>query len=142
MPFLAGVNDMISDAVQNVADQVTDAAAAASAAPGRGILRIEPDQVDAAIGVFQNALDKLQEKVDRAISQIEAQPPAQDLVSQPAAAAFNNAARAGSGGAVQVWKAAVAELEAIIAQLKKAKETNVATDLAESQPFASGLQTA
>jgi hypothetical protein len=140
VPFFAG----ISDAVSNVVDQVSDAAAAAAvpAARGRGILRIEPDQVDAAIGVFQSALDKLQDRVHAAVGQIEAQPPAQDLVSQPAATAFNNAARGGSGGAIQVWLAAVDELQAIIAQLQQAKETNVATDQAVSQPFASGLQTA
>jgi len=106
-----------------------------------GVLRIEPDQVDAAINVFEDALDKLKQRVVWAQAEIKANPMAQDQVSQPAAAAFNHASFDGPGAAIAAWTGAVAELESIIRQLRASKETIVQAEEVVSQSFSSAAGT-
>lgn len=140
MPFILDIDDVVGEAISGAAS-ANASAAANTAGPallgGAGILRIEPAQVDAAIGIFEGALSKLENKVQQARAQIRADAMAADRVSQPAAAAFNDASLGGVGAAVQAWTGAVDELRAIIQQLKAAKEANVMTDDTVSQPFAS-----
>lgn len=140
MPFILDIDDVVGEAISGAAS-ANASAAANTAGPafsgGAGILRIEPAQVDAAIGIFRAALNKLETKVRNAQQEIRAQAMAADRVSQPAAAAFNDASLGGAGAAIQAWTGAVAELRAIIDQLTAAKEANVMTDETVSQPFAS-----
>jgi hypothetical protein len=144
VPFFTGINDVIGAAVSGAAAVTADAAAQAAApmtAGPAGRLRIEPDQVDAAIKVFQDALNKLENKVAQAKAQIRADAMAMDRVSQPAAEAFNHASVGGPGAAIAAWTGAVDELRSIIAQLTAAKETHVNTDNAVAQPFATATGT-
>jgi len=138
VPFIAGINDFVGEALSGAAAANAQAATQAPApgfVGGAGILRIEPDQVDAAIGVFEAALDKLKHKVMQAQEGIRADPMAHDRVSQPAAYAFNDAASGGSGAAIEAWLGAVREFESIIEQLRAARHANVMTDQTVAQPF-------
>lgn len=144
MPFFTGINDVIGDAVSGAAAASAEAAMQAGApmtTGPSGRLRIEPDQVDAAIRVFQDALDKLESKVAKAKEQIRADAMAMDRVSQPAAAAFNHASTAGPGAAIAAWTGAVQELRSIVQQLEAAKKTHITTDNTVAQPLASAIGT-
>jgi outer membrane murein-binding lipoprotein Lpp len=139
VPFFSGINDIVGEALTGAAAANAHAAASTSGptfAGGAGVLRIEPDQVDAAIQIFQDALNKLEDKVTQARAQIRAEAMAADQVSTPAAAAFNDASDGGPGAAISAWTGAVREMQAIIEQLKAAKEANVHTDETVAQPFA------
>lgn len=141
MPFFTGVT---SGAVSSAVAMSADAAAEAGvpvATGAAGKLRIEPDQVDAALKVFEDAVDKLDIKVRQARSQIRTEATALDRVSRPAAEAFNHASMGGPSTAIAVWTKAVEEMRSIVAQLKAAKETNVNTDNAMAQPFTSATGT-
>ena len=131
MPFVNRIGYAIDDAA--AATQALGPASTGAA----GILRIEPDQVDAAINVFQDAVDKLQRKVFRAKEEIRANPMAADEVSRPAAAAFNSASFDEPRAALDVWTGAVAELESIIQQLQAQKEEILQAEHAASQTFSS-----
>jgi hypothetical protein len=140
VPFFDGVTDFVGDALGHAA--AADAAAAAQAPKpaftgAAGILRIEPDQVDAAIKVFRDAVYKLERRVRQAQEEVRADPMAEDLVSQPAAAAFNHASLSGPRAAIAAWTGAVKELESIVRQLQVSKESMVRTDDIASQPFSS-----
>ena len=140
MPFFDGIDNFIGDALSDVAAAQAEAAthAPGSASTGAaGILRIDPNQVDAAINLFEDAVQKLKQKVKQAQKEIRANPMAEDLVSQPAAAAFNHASLGGPGAAIAAWTGAVEELGSIIRQLRASKEANVRTDDIVSQPFSS-----
>lgn len=144
MPFFSGITDIVGDALSGAASANAQAAASATApgfTGGAGILRIEPDQVDAAIGIFQAALNKLEDRVTQARAQIRAQAMAADRVSTPAAEAFNDASVYGPGAAIAAWSGAVQEFQSIIEQLRASKEANVMTDEAVAQPFASASGT-
>jgi hypothetical protein len=125
VPFFTGVGQPIVGAAVGAA---TGAAAAtgdqpvASGASGR--LRIEPEQVDGAIAVFRNALNSVKDEVRRARAEIDAQAPADDDVSNDAAAAFNQA----SQNAVAAWEGAVLQLQSIIDQLEASKLANQTAD--------------
>lgn len=140
MPFFSGITDIVGDALSSAASANAQAAAQTAGptfAGGAGILRIEPNQVDAAIAVFQDAVDKLKHKVRQAQEEIRANPMAHDRVSGPAATAFNHASMTGPGAAIAAWTGAVEEFESIIEQLRAAKEANTMTDATAAQPFAS-----
>jgi hypothetical protein len=131
VPFVSRIGYPIDDpaaAIQAFGPASTGAA---------GILRIEPDQVDDAINVFQGALDKLDERVAWAKEEIRANPMAADQVSQPAAAAFNRASFDEPGAAIEVWTKAVEELESIIQQLEAQKRAILQAEDAVSQSFSS-----
>ena len=123
------------DRVAYIPGDPADADRVSTGAPG--VLRIEPDQVDAAIGIFEDALEKLRLKVEQARNQVLANPMAEDGVSQPAAAAFNRASFDGPGAATAAWSGAVDELESIIRQLRASKEAIVQADEILSNSFSS-----
>jgi len=129
------------DRAAYVAGVPADAQAVAYArrvsASAPGVLRIEPDQVDAAINVFRDAVDKLEERVRDARNAIRANPMADDQVSQPAAAAFNRVSFDGSESAIAAWTGAVTELQSIIRQLQASKETIFQAEDVVSQSFSS-----
>lgn len=140
MPFFAGINDFAADAAAAAAQAAAQAAAYISGPTPTGAagrLRIEPDQVDAAINIFEDAVEKLMHKVVQAREKIKANPMAADQVSQPAAAAFNHASFAGPGAAIAAWTGAMTELESILRQLRASKEAVVQADNIVSQPFSS-----
>lgn len=144
MPFFSGITDVIGDALSSAASANAQAAAQTAGptfAGGPGILRIDPDQVDAAIAVFQGALDRLEARVQQANNEIRAVAMAADRVSQPAAAAFNEASMSGPNAAIAAWSGAVRELRSIVTQLEASRHTNVMTDETVAQPLASGLGT-
>lgn len=61
-------------------------------AAGGGVLRLEPDQIDGAIAVFQAALDKLERRVFSAGHALRPGPTADDQVSRDASVVFGRAA--------------------------------------------------
>jgi len=132
VPFIIGA------AVGAAAGAIVGTAPVIGGAPpapsGSGRLRIEPDQVDAAIAVFKGALASLETEVIQARSDIYALAPAYDDVSQNAAAAFNQAGYAEANSAVVAWEGAVLQLRSIIEQLEASKLTNVNAD-GESASF-------
>lgn len=158
MAFFNSVGQPVNDVIDGAADAagavgaaVGGAIGAAGAAiagalenaqpgGGSGVLRIDADQVEAAIGIFEDALDKLTNRVRDAKREIEARPVANDQVSGDAATAFNHAAMGGQGTAIAVWTSAITELESIVRQLKSNVRTTRNTDELASQPFTSGLQ--
>ena len=100
-------------------------------ATGGGILRLEPDQIDGAIGVFQAALDKLEEPVFYAEQALRPGPTADDQVSRDASAAFGRAA----DPAVAAWNGAVREIRSVIEQLESAKRAHLEADAAGQAQF-------
>jgi hypothetical protein len=126
VPFFAGIGQSIGTVVDNVA-------AAMPTAGGR--LRIEPDQLDGAIAVFQEALDTLAGEVERARTELQAMPPANDDVSRDAANAFNRLGYVNENSAVMAWQGAVEQLESIVEQLKAAKEAIVRADTGNVSNF-------
>ncbi len=131
MPFFTGVGQPIIGAAVGAAAGAaigtaipagTDTPAGSGAA---GRLRIEPEQVDAAIAVFRNALASVEAEVMNARRDINALAPAYDEVSRDAANAFNQVSY---GNAVAAWEGAVSQLRSIIEQLEASKQTNVAAD--------------
>lgn len=142
MPFFSGITDIVGDALSSAASANAQAAAQTAGptfAGGAGILRIEPNQVDAAIAVFQDALNKLEDRITQARAEIRAQAMAADRVSTPAAYAFNDASLSGPGAAIAAWTGATREFQSIIDQLRASKNANVTTDDTVAQPLASGL---
>jgi hypothetical protein len=129
--------DRIADMPGVPADAQAVAYARSVSAGASGVLRIEPHQVDAAIGIFEDAVDKLKRRVARANVEIKASPMAEDHVSQPAADAFNRASFDGPGAAVAAWTGAVNELESIIRQLRASKEAIFQAEDTVSQSFSS-----
>lgn len=144
MPFFSGITDIVGDALSSAASANAQAAAQTAGptfAGGAGILRIAPEQVDAAIAVFQDALDRLEARVQQANNEIRAEAMAADRVSQPAAAAFNDASMIGPNAAIAAWSGAVRELRSVVTQLEASRNANVMTDETAAQPLASGLGT-
>lgn len=100
-------------------------------ATGGGVLRLEPDQVDGAIAVFQAALDKLEPALWDADRALRPNPTAADQVSQDASVAFGRAA----DPAVQAWTGAVREIRSVIEQLEAAKRAHQEADAAGRAQF-------
>lgn len=102
-------------------------------APGAsGQLRIEPDQLDAAIQIFQNALASVETEVMNARYTLSAEAPANDDVSVNAAHAFNRLGYENANSALAAWEGCVAQLRSVIEQLEAAKQANVNADTSNS----------
>src|SRR5215211_3871525 len=95
MPFFTGIGQPV-----NAVDP-----GATSGANGR--LRIDPDQLDAAIAVFADALHALETQVQRARHELYATALAHDDVSNDIAAAFNQVGYQKNDSAVRAWEGAV-----------------------------------
>ncbi|MFE9744524.1 transcriptional regulator [Saccharothrix saharensis] len=81
-------------------------------------LSIEPSAIPAARKVFVDALNQLQAKLDRAMTELEARPWAGDPVSRETAERFNqDTFEAGDSAGVQALKAYRDQLEAVVEQL-------------------------
>ena len=126
-----------------LADAATDDATAHSAPPvvppgmagppatGGGVLRLQPDQIDSAIAVFEAALDKLEKPVRRASDALKPGPTAADQVSQDASVVFGRAA----DPALAAWRGAVGEIRSVIDQLEAAKRAHLEADAAGQAQF-------
>jgi hypothetical protein len=110
----------------------------ATAGPG-GWLRVEPDQLDGAIAVFQDALHILEREVGEAMYAIEARPPAADAVSREAVEVFNQRGYRSADSAVAAWRGAVGELRRIVEQLTAAKRAVMAADAGNAASFRPAL---
>ncbi len=148
MPFVfTSLAGEIADATAGwMAGRLADAATedAAHAAPpivppgisgppatGGGVLRLEPDQIDGAIGVFQAALAKLERRVFSAGHALRPGPTADDQVSRDASVVFGRAA----DPAVAAWNGAVEEIRSVIEQLEAAKRAHLEADAAGQAQF-------
>ena len=130
MPFITGVGQQVGAIVGGAASGV---AAGVTGASDR--MRIEPEQVDAAIAVFKDALFALESEVRLAIYAIQAMPPANDVVSTDAADAFNRVGYENADSAVAAWQGAVQQLRSIVEQLTTAKQTIMVTDAGNVSNF-------
>lgn len=95
-------------------------------AAGGGVLRLEPDQLDAAISVFEDALDSLELPVSMAKQSLTPGSTADDIVSREAAMGFGRAA----DPAVRAWSAAIDEIRSVIEQIQRAKQSQLDADAA------------
>lgn len=100
-------------------------------AAGGGVLRLQPDQIDGAIAVFQSAIDKLDRPVRDAANSLKPGPTAEDQVSKDASVAFGRAA----DPAIQAWTAAINELYSVIEQLQAAKQAHLNAEAASRAQF-------
>lgn len=100
-----------------------------------GVVRIDYAQIDAAIGVFQSALDRLEPAVLTASQAIEPSPVAGDQVSGDASTVFTRTANP----AARSWTGAVQELRSMIRQLQASKAAQQDADETNSQPMSTGL---
>jgi PE family len=119
VPFVTGI-------VQPINAVGGEAAAGHTGASGK--LRVEPEQLDGVIAVFEDALATVGSEVKRARTELDAMPLANDQVSTDAANAFNRVGYVNEDSAVRAWKGAVQQLRSIIEQLNAAKQTIVQTD--------------
>ena len=120
-----------ADGTARPAPPVVPPGMAGPPAAGGGVLRLEPDQIDGAIAVFQAALDKLEGPVREAEYALRPGPTAEDQVSKDASVAFGRAA----DPAVQAWTGAVNELYSVIEQLHAAKQAHLNADTAGQAQF-------
>ena len=124
MPFFTGIGQPV-----NAVDP-----GATSGANGR--LRIDPNQLDAAIAVFQDALNTVESEVMWARQSMDARRLADDQVSGDVVDAFNRIGYKNDNSAVVAWEGAVVQLRSVVQQLQAAKNAIVLVD----DKNASGLQ--
>jgi len=123
MPFFTGIGQPV-----NAVDP-----GATSGANGR--LRIDPDQLDAAIAVFQDAHDSVEGEVRRAVGDIRAMALAQDQVSNDAVNAFNRMSCDNIDSAIAAWEGAVRELRSIVQRLRETRQAIVEADASNVSNF-------
>lgn len=123
MPFFTGTGQAVSTTVDGSNTGTT------------GRLRIEPDQLDAAIAVFQEALDTVEREIMWARESLDAIPLARDTVSNDAAAAFNGVGYINDNSALRAWEGAVVQLRSIIDQLRASRHAITRTDEALTTDF-------
>ncbi len=131
--WMAGhlVDGATGDGTAHPAPPVVPPCMSGPPATGGGVLRLEPDQIDGAIGVFQAALAKLERRVFSAGHALRPGPTADDQVSRDASVVFGRAA----DPAVAAWNGAVEEIRSVIEQLEAAKRAHLEADAAGQAQF-------
>jgi hypothetical protein len=132
MPFVTGIGQPIEDGGPR------SNAATAPPTGAAGLLRIDADQLDGAIGVFKTALDTVEHQIDVARNEISARPPANDPVSRDIARAFNRVSYQNSNSALAAWEGARDQLRSIVEQLEAAKHTSLNADQSNAKMLRSG----
>lgn len=98
-------------------------AAASGGSGGGGRFTVMPDQIPAAIALFEQARNDMQLLAARIRNEAVVRPPGADLVSREVAAAMTTAGVEGPESALGAAQAAVAEFQRIIDALKATGRT-------------------
>jgi hypothetical protein len=104
-------------------------------AVGGGSIRIEPEHVDQAIKIFQDAYDELTVGFNTIFEKLQMQPPGGDPVSADGAQAFNTISLDSSNSAVQSWMGALDQVGQVILQLQNSKQQHLENDMTQATAF-------